>query len=137
MTAADSPTVQSDIERSLASLRATFRARFEAAATEQALREENARIVGKKGELTAIMKQMGEAPAESRRAIGELANAVKQEVAGAFEDVPPGVRPGQAQRDTDLNARPFDLTLPCEGPLPRRTTRTPSRSSVTRSWTSS
>ena len=48
----------------LAALRASFRARFEGAATEQALRDENAKILGKKGELTAILKQMGSVPAE-------------------------------------------------------------------------
>ena len=36
----------SSIERSLAALRATFRTRFEVAATEQALRDENAKILG-------------------------------------------------------------------------------------------
>ncbi|HEX3344052.1 MAG TPA: hypothetical protein VHS09_05735, partial [Polyangiaceae bacterium] len=74
------------IERSLAALRATFRARFEAASTEQALRDENAKILGKKGELTAILRQMGSVPADGRKAIGELVNTVKQEVEGAFDE---------------------------------------------------
>jgi phenylalanyl-tRNA synthetase alpha chain len=104
----------SSVERSLATLRATFRARFEAATTEQTLREENARILGKKGELTAILKQMGSVPAEARKAIGELVNSVKQEVEGAFTERLQAL--SRAQREAELNAPPFDLTLPSRMP---------------------
>jgi phenylalanyl-tRNA synthetase alpha chain len=117
MTAESPATAQSEIERSLASLRATFRARFEAATTEQALREENAKIQGKKGELTAILKDMRSAPPESRKAIGEMANAVKQEVEAAFDECLHALE--RAKRNADLNARPFDLTLPGRTPAQR------------------
>ena len=117
MTAADSPTtVQSAIERSLASLRVTFRGRFEQAATEQALRDEYARILGKKGELTAILREMGKAPAEARKTIGEQANAVKREVDEGFEECLKALL--GARRAADLNAAPFDLTLPARPPSP-------------------
>jgi phenylalanyl-tRNA synthetase alpha chain len=109
MSMAD-PAAQSSIERSLSSLRATFRARFEAAKTEQALRDENAKILGKKGELTAVLKQMGKVPPEARKALGELANAVKVEVEGAFDDRLRAM--ARAARNADLEAPPFDLTLP-------------------------
>jgi len=102
------------IERSLAALRATFRARFEAATTEQSLRDENAKILGKKGDLTAILKQMKSVPPEARKAVGELVNSVKQEVESAFDDqLRALVRAG---RDAELNAAPFDLTLPARTP---------------------
>jgi phenylalanyl-tRNA synthetase alpha chain len=104
------------IERSLATLRATFRSRFDAAATEQALRDENAKILGKKGELTAILKQMGSVPAEGRKAIGETANKVKQEVEAAFDECLGAL--AKAKRDAELNAAPFDLTLPGRVPAP-------------------
>jgi phenylalanyl-tRNA synthetase alpha chain len=109
MSTVDS-AAHSSIERSLSALRATFRARFEAASTEQALRDENAKILGKKGELTAILKQMGKAPPEARKALGELANAVKQEVESAFEERLRAI--ARAARAADLGAAPFDLTLP-------------------------
>ena len=54
--------ILADLER----LRAGFRERFAAAKTEQALRDENAKILGKKGELTAILKQMGKVAARRR-----------------------------------------------------------------------
>jgi phenylalanyl-tRNA synthetase alpha chain len=105
------------IEQSLASLRATFRARLEAAATEQALRDENAKILGKKGELTAILKQMGAVPADARKALGELANTVKREVEQAFDERLRAI--ARAERDADLHAPPFDLTLPARVASPR------------------
>ncbi|HEY1691381.1 MAG TPA: phenylalanine--tRNA ligase subunit alpha [Polyangiaceae bacterium] len=106
----------SSVERSLATLRATFRERFEAAPTEQALRDENAKILGKKGELTGILKQMGSVPADARKSIGELVNSVKQEVEGAFADRLKAL--ARAERDADLDAAPFDLTLPARAPAP-------------------
>jgi phenylalanyl-tRNA synthetase alpha chain len=100
----------------LEALRGQFASRFGAATTEQALRDENAKILGKKGELTAILKQLGAAPPESRRAIGERVNLVKQEVEKAFETHLEAIQ--RAGRDAELNARPFDLTLPGRSPAP-------------------
>jgi phenylalanyl-tRNA synthetase alpha chain len=104
------------IARSLETLRATFRAGFEAATTEQELRNENAKILGKKGELTIILKGMGSVPAAERKAVGELVNAVRQEVEGAFEERLAAIV--RARRDAELHAAPFDLTLPARLPGP-------------------
>src|ERR1700722_15409436 len=109
---ADSPMI-----RSLETLRTTFRARFEGADTEQALRNENAKILGKKGELTAILNQMREVPATERKAVGELVNALRKDVETAFDERLGAIKRGR--RDAELNAPPFDLTLPArlQGPL--------------------
>src|SRR5580693_5887540 len=98
------------IGRSLATLRATFRERFAAARTEQALRDENARILGKKGELTAILGLLRDAAPAERKAIGEGVNSLKREVEGAFDEQLRAI--ARAARDADLGAPPFDLTLP-------------------------
>ena len=110
MTESREASPESSIERSLATLQATFRGRFEAAASEQLLRDENAKILGKKGELTAILKQMGAVPAEGRKAIGERVNALKQEVEVAFEERLHALV--REKRTVELGARPFDLSLP-------------------------
>jgi phenylalanyl-tRNA synthetase alpha chain len=102
--------VHTAIESAIAALRATFGSRFEGADTEQSLRDEKAKILGKKGELTAILKQMGAAPPEARRVIGELANVLKGEVEAAFEQRLAAI--GRREREAELNATPFDLTLP-------------------------
>ncbi len=51
--------VREGIDAALDALRERFPPRFAAATTEPALRDENAKILGKKGELTAILKQPG------------------------------------------------------------------------------
>lgn len=108
---------ESSIELSLSMLRAAFRERFEAAPTEQALRDENAKILGKKGELTAILRQMGSVSADARRTIGSLVNALKEEVEGAFDERLRAI--ARDKREAELHAAPFDLTLPGREPAPR------------------
>src|SRR3954452_13282189 len=87
MAASETPPshVGASIDRALADLRAAFLPRFRGAATEQALRDENAKILGKKGELTAVLSMLGKAPPADRKAIGEKVNALKTEVVSGFE----------------------------------------------------
>ncbi len=94
----------------LDALRVQFGERFSVAATEQALRDENAKILGPKGELKSILKQVGAAPPDRRRAIGERANLLKEEVEKAFDERLRAL--DRAKRERDLEACPFDLTLP-------------------------
>jgi phenylalanyl-tRNA synthetase alpha chain len=104
------------LDQALAGLRADFPARFAAAETEQSLREENAKLMGKKGALTGLLKQLGSVPAQERRAFGEKVNLLKQEVEACFD-----MRLGelaQRKRQAELNAQPFDLTLPGRVPTP-------------------
>src|SRR5690242_17897837 len=98
------------IDKALADLREAYLPRFRAATTEQALRDENAKFLGKKGELTAILSLLGKAPPDSRKAIGVKVNALRQEVEGGFESCLTALR--KQQREADLSAPPFDLTLP-------------------------
>ncbi len=117
MDAVSDPTVETielEITAALASLREAFLPRFRAAATAQALRDENAKILGKKGELTAILKLLGKAPPEGRKAIGEKVNALKQEVESGFESCLSNLR--LREREAELSAPPFDLTLPARVP---------------------
>jgi phenylalanyl-tRNA synthetase alpha chain len=104
------------IDRALEALRDGLEARFASAATEQALRDENAKLLGKKGELTAVLKQMGAVPADARRAIGEKVNAVKQQVESGFAARLAELH--RAAREAELGAPPFDLTLPGRAPAP-------------------
>jgi phenylalanyl-tRNA synthetase alpha chain len=106
--------VQAEIEKRLADLGQAFRTKFAAATSEQALRDENAKVLGKKGDLTAILKEMGKVPGDARKAIGEKANKLKQEIESVFE-----TQLGQIRariREADLRGTPFDLTLPARAP---------------------
>jgi phenylalanyl-tRNA synthetase alpha chain len=102
------------IERGLEGFRASFGEAFSSAKTEQALRDENAKILGKSGALTVILKQMGALSPDARRTIGARVNAVKAEVEAAF-----AARLAELaaeRRRAALEARPFDLTLPGRTP---------------------
>lgn len=48
---------------------------------------ENLRVkyLGKKGELTAILRQMGKLSAEERPAMGQLANQLREDIESAIE----------------------------------------------------
>jgi phenylalanyl-tRNA synthetase alpha chain len=107
---------KTEIFDSLDLLRKSFGARFTAASTEQELRDENAKVLGKKGELTQILKQLGSVPPEDRKAIGEQVNALRAEVEGAFASQLAAM--ARAKRDKELNAAPFDLTLPARQVAP-------------------
>lgn len=107
---ADASIVATSIFVALDALRAQFGERFSAATTEQTLRDENAKILGPRGELKSILKQVGAAPEGRRRAIGERANLLKAEVEKAFDERLRALE--QERRAQDLHARPFDLTLP-------------------------
>ena len=111
--ASEKDQILADLER----LRAGFRERFAAAKTEQALRDENAKILGKKGELTAILAKMGKVAPEDKKLIGGKTNELKGEVETAFNDALAAL--ANAKRKADLEAPPFDLTLPGREPAPR------------------
>ena len=102
---------------SLERLAAAYAPRFEAAETEQALRNENATVLGKKGELTAILKEMGKVAPEARKSIGERVNALRAEVETAFDARLRAIH--RKAREAELNAPPYDLTLPGRSPARR------------------
>lgn len=100
----------------LTALAERYAERFEAARTEQELRQARAEALGKKGELTLLLKAMADVPVEQRPAIGERVNRVRGQVEAAFEQRVATLT--QAAREAELRARPYDLTLP--GRLPVR-----------------
>lgn len=76
---------------------------------EQEIRNVQARFVGKKGEVSKLMKQMGKLPPEDRRTVGAAFNKVKTSITDAvgrkLEELE------QAEVAADL-ARTIDVTLP-------------------------
>ena len=106
-----------EIEQGLVAFGERFRDSFAGSSDEAALRQAKAEVLGKKGQLTALLKRMGEVPGDKRKAIGELVNRTKSAVEEAFEQ-----RLGELaaeKRKADLEAPPFDLTLPGRVPAPR------------------
>jgi phenylalanyl-tRNA synthetase alpha chain len=98
------------IEEGLAALGTRYRDAFAAAPSEQALRLEQARVMGKKGELTAVLALMRNVPADKRPTVGVRVNAFREEVEAAFEGRLRALT--RAAREAELQGPPFDLTLP-------------------------
>jgi phenylalanyl-tRNA synthetase alpha chain len=106
-----------EIEQGLTKLGASFREAFAAAANEQSLREAHARVLGKKGDLTQLLRRMGAVPADAKKSVGEKVNQLKEEVETEFKKRLAAI--DRAARDAELRARPFDLTLPGRAAVPR------------------
>ncbi len=72
------------------------------------------KILGKKGELTAILKQMSALTAEERPVIGQLANKVRQDIEADIADKAAQLKAALAQKK--LQAEKIDVTLPGKKP---------------------
>jgi phenylalanyl-tRNA synthetase alpha chain len=78
--------------------------------SESALQDVRVRFLGKKGELTAIMKEMGRLTAEERPVFGALANRVKEELETLFNSRQQTIREAEIARR--LASERIDVTLP-------------------------
>lgn len=68
--------------------------------------------LGKKGEITAILKQMGSLSPEERPVIGELANKVRTQIEQLISEKTSALK--NAQRKARLEAETIDITLPAK-----------------------
>ena len=68
------------------------------------------KYLGKKGELTAILKQMGGLTAEERPVIGQLANKVRADIEEALAEKLSSLKANQQQ--AKIAAESIDITLP-------------------------
>jgi phenylalanyl-tRNA synthetase alpha chain len=110
VSAPDAGAADAAIDEALRKVREEYPARFREAGAEHLLRDENAKFFGKQGEFASVMAHLRNAIPADRKALGERINIAKQEVLAAFEARLAEL--AKAKRDADLNARPFDLTLP-------------------------
>ena len=76
----------------------------------KALEELRIRYLGKKGELTAILKQMGKLSAEERPVIGQLANQVRAEIENDLNEAAEHIH--QHLLEKKLASETIDVTLP-------------------------
>jgi len=87
--------VVGDLER----LRASASERVQAASDAKALEGLRVALLGKKGELTAVLRQLGSLPASERSAAGAQANQLKEDIAGWIGERLSGL---EAQRQVAL-----------------------------------
>ena len=80
------------------------------ATTPAALEELRVKILGKKGELTAVLKQMGRLSAEERPVIGQIANSVRAEIEKKLDERKTAI--DAAVLEEKLAAEAIDVTIP-------------------------
>jgi phenylalanyl-tRNA synthetase alpha chain len=103
-----------DLRAALDALRAEALSRIEGSADAGELEEARVRFLGRKGRLTAIMRQLAALPDEQRPAIGALANRIKQALE---ERIQARLETFTSLPADDVLARErFDVTLPGRRP---------------------
>ena len=80
----------------------------------KALDELRVKLLGKKGELTAILKQMGKLSAEERPAMGQLANQVRAQLETMISEKTKALQ--DAAQNARLAAETIDITMPAKKP---------------------
>lgn len=81
-----------------------------AAADAKVLEEIRVKYLGKKGEITAILKQMGKLSAEERPKMGQLANKVRADIEEALVQAQASIK--AKMREQSLKSETLDVTLP-------------------------
>ena len=74
------------------------------------LEEAKVKLLGKKGELTAVLKEMGKLSKEERPVIGQLANEVRQDIEKKLEEAKKHIL--AVEQQAKLEAEKIDVTLP-------------------------
>ncbi len=87
-------------------------ASLDAATTPAALEELRVKLLGKKGELTAVLKMMGKLSPEERPIMGQMANAVRAEIEAKLEERKAAIH--AAVLEAKLASESIDVTIPGE-----------------------
>ena len=91
------------MKQQLESIKSQALAALDQVTTLEALDELRVRFLGKKGELTAVLKQMGKLSAEERPIMGQIANSVRAQIEEKLE-----------QRKTEISASALEAQLVAE-----------------------
>ena len=100
------------MKEQLEQIKAKALAALDAAAAPAALEELRVQLLGKKGELTAVLKQMGKLSPEERPVMGQLANSVRAEIESKLEERKAAIH--AAVLEKKLASEAIDVTIPGE-----------------------
>ena len=98
------------MKQQLEAIRQQALAALEEAATPAALEELRVKLLGKKGELTAVLKQMGKLSPEERPVMGQIANSVRAAIEQKLEERKEAIH--SAVLEAKLAAEAIDVTIP-------------------------
>ncbi len=98
------------MKEQLEKIRAQALAEIEQAGDLKSLEALKVKYLGKKGELTAILKQMGKLSAEERPVMGQLANAVREDIDGAVNTKNTTLK--EKEKNERILAEKLDVTMP-------------------------
>ena len=99
-----------DLKASLNEIHRIAKGALESAADIKALDDLRVKYLGKKGELTAILKQMGGLSAEERPIIGALANEIREKLEAIIAERQSAFK--QDERAQKLSGESIDVTMP-------------------------
>ncbi|WP_300270198.1 phenylalanine--tRNA ligase subunit alpha [uncultured Flavonifractor sp.] len=102
------------MKETLETIRREALAALDGAGNAQELDALRVKYLGKKGELTAVLKMMGKLSAEERPAMGQLANEVRAALESAIEEQ--GKRLEAKALEERLAAEAVDVTIPGKAP---------------------
>jgi len=102
--------VQQDLLKQLEQLRQDASAALAQASTSEAIRAWYAEYLGRKGQLTAILRNVGSLPAEERPLVGKVANEVKDFLEGLLQERQAAI--AQVELEAARRAESVDVTLP-------------------------
>ncbi|MBQ2829322.1 MAG: phenylalanine--tRNA ligase subunit alpha [Clostridia bacterium] len=94
----------------LESIAREAKASLELAETKQELENIRVKYLGKKGELTAVLKQMGKLTPEERPVMGQLANEVRASIEALIEATDEKIK--KAELEKKLREEKLDVTMP-------------------------
>ena len=100
------------MKEKIEAIRAAAKAAIEKTASENEIEELRVKYLGKKGELTAMLKQMGSLSAEERPAMGQLVNEAKQKLEALIAEKKTEMK--QKATEAKLKAETIDITMPAK-----------------------
>ena len=89
-----------------------MRSALENAKSNEAMQEIRVKYLGKKGEITSMMKQMGSLSPEERPAMGQLVNEAKQKLETLISEKKAEMK--QKATEAKLKAETIDITMPAK-----------------------
>lgn len=103
------------MKEKLEAIKAEALAKIESATDMDALNDIKVAVLGKKGELTAVLKSMKDVAPEDRPKVGQMVNEVRAEIEKVLEEKKTAFE--KKLREEKMKAETIDVTLPAKKPM--------------------